>query len=260
MKNNRKYEIIDCHIHPFLSKKNNFEFFSSSSNADRFVELLKKAGIDRACGSVIERLEKPEFKDIRRLNNECYRFRDRYPDFFIPGIHVHPDYPDESCAEIERARDNGVKWIGELVGYMMGYSTYISKNCFDIFKFANGLKMPVNIHLFKNEEAVEICKAFPDLTLVIAHPGAGKIDIRDRVELISKFKNLYLDISGSGPNRWGMLRYAIDVAGKNKILFGTDFPLCNPAMYVSGVDFELLDEKEKEAVFSGNFKRLTGVK
>ena len=256
----RQYEIIDCHIHPFLSKNANFEYFSSSSTPDKFVEILKRAGISRACGSIVKKMEKSNFKDIHKLNNDTFRFRDRYPDFYIPGIHVHPDYPDESCAEIEKAYDNGVRWIGELVRYMMGYSTYTSKGAFQIYKTANKLKMPINIHLFSNDEAVEICRAFPDLKVIIAHPGSDKTIIKERVELISKFKNLYLDISGSGPNRWGMLRYAIDKAGKNKILFGTDFPLCNPAMYVSGVDFEPLNEKEREAIFSGNFKRLTGLK
>ena len=245
----KQYEIIDCHVHPFLSKNTNFEFFSSSSNADKFVEILKRAGISRVCGSVVKRLEKSTFKDVRKLNNEAFRFRDRYPDFYIPGIHVHPDFPDESCAEIEKAYDNGVRWIGELVGYMMGF-TYISKSAFQIYKFASELKLPVNIHLYNNDEAVKICKAFPDLKIIIAHPGSNKTDIQERVELISKFKNLYLDISGSGPNRWGMLRYAIDTAGKEKILFGTDFPLCNPAMYVSGVNFEFLNEKERKATAS----------
>ncbi|MCK5843789.1 MAG: amidohydrolase family protein, partial [Victivallales bacterium] len=64
---------------------------------------------------------------------------------------------------------------------------------------------------------------------------------------------------GTVHNRWKMLRYAIDIAGKEKFLFGSDSPICNPAAFIYGVLAEPLDDDERIAVFSGNFKRLTGV-
>jgi predicted TIM-barrel fold metal-dependent hydrolase len=79
------------------------------------------------------------------------------------------------------------------------------------------------------------------------------------VELCAKYPGVYLDISGSGIQRWGLLRFAIDKAGKEKFLFGTDFPISNPASFVQGALFEDLSDDEFEALLSGNFKRLTGL-
>lgn len=259
---NDSFEIIDCHIHPYLEDNTNFAWFNPLSVED-FVKFMKKCGISRACGSVIMKgiAETGTFKETHEMNMQCLKFRDKYPDFFIPGIHIHPDYPQESCAEVEYLYKNeGVRWIGELVGYLTNYKSYVSAGAFEIFTLLDKLNLPVNIHVFTMDEIDKICAAVPNLKIIVAHPGDGRQNIMDRIDYMAKYPNVYLDISGSGPNRWGILRYAIDKAGKDKFLFGTDFPLCNPAMYVAGVNSETLTDSEKKAIFSENFKRLAGLK
>ncbi len=75
---------------------------------------------------------------------------------------------------------------------------------------------------------------------------------------VAAYPNLHLDISGSGIDRYGILRKAIDTIGKEKLLFGTDYPVNNPAVYVHGALFEPLAEEEFDALFAGNFLRLIG--
>ena len=74
---------------------------------------------------------------------------------------------------------------------------------------------------------------------------------------IAEYPNLHLDISGSGIDRYGVLREAVRVAGKEKLLFGTDYPINNPAVYVQGALFESLSDEEYAALFRDNFLRLT---
>ena len=68
-----------------------------------------------------------------------------------------------------------------------------------------------------------------------------------------------MDLSGSGVMRWELIRHGIAEAGQEKFLMGTDFPICNPAMYVGCVLFEPLTDPQRAAVLGGNFKRLTGI-
>jgi predicted TIM-barrel fold metal-dependent hydrolase len=98
----------------------------------------------------------------------------------------------------------------------------------------------------------------PGLRVVLAHPGAGWYDILPRVAAVAAHRHLYLDISGSGIDRYGMIRTAMDKAGRDKVLFGTDYPINNPAVYVRGAGFESLDAAERDALFNGNFRRLCG--
>jgi predicted TIM-barrel fold metal-dependent hydrolase len=253
------FEIIDCHVHPFLSSETNTEWFCDSKTPDDFVEILKRSGISRACGSVVKRLEICNFSEIRELNKEALDFRDRYPDFFIPGIHIHPDFPEESCEELERLyKEENVRWVGELVAYMMSLGEYLPKKAYPIYELARDLNVPVNIHSGP-EDVAKICENIPGINVVLAHPSAGKGTIEERVELCAKYPGAHLDISGSGIQRWGLLRFGIDKAGKEKFLFGTDFPISNPASFVQGALFEELTDEEFVAVMSGNFKRLTGL-
>jgi predicted TIM-barrel fold metal-dependent hydrolase len=254
------FEIIDAHIHPFVNEKSNIKWFDSPNSVEDFFSELQRAGISKSCGSVIRKLENPVFSDIRSLNEEAIELQSRYPDSYIAGINVHGSFPNESCEEVERLDRKGkIHWIGELVAYMMDYENYASENMFQIYALAQDLKLPVNIHPNNFDEIEKVCKNFPDLNVIIAHLGSGKQNAEERFSLLKKYSNLYLDLSGSGVFRYGVLRRGINEAGKHKFLFGSDYPICNPYMMIHGILFEHLADDELEAVFSRNFKRLAKI-
>ena len=255
------YEIIDAHIHPaIMVEKSDISLFNFTNPPEKLVATLKRAGISKAAGSVVRRFpEPPTWNDIHQLNLAALEMRRQFPDFYIPGIHVHPDFPEESLAELETMnKQHQVKLLGELVAYIMGYPDYTVPQLDDVWALAKDLGMVVNLHLHNLEEAATILQRFPDLKLIIAHPTSETKEYNARLELISRYPNAALDISGSGPNSWNMLRHAINTAGYEKIIFGTDFPLRNPGMYVAGVLFEELSETERHAIFGGNFARMLG--
>ena len=257
MEKEMDFFIIDAHIHPFFKEENNIAAFGAPISADEFVGELRRAGIKRACGSVIER-GAGTFEDIQRLNREALRFRDLYPDFYIPGIHIHGGYPEESCRELELMHnEHGVRWIGELVSYLMPIGDYDSPGMFQIYETARDLDMVLNIHCSDLAMIERVLKNFPTLNLVIAHPE-DLANAKKRFELVRSYPNAYLDLSGTGLFRWNMLRYAIDVCGSEKLLFGSDFPVCSPGMNIGGVLAEHLSSAELRNVFSCNFLRLTG--
>ena len=94
----------------------------------------------------------------------------------------------------------------------------------------------------------------------LAHPGEYGAFMR-HVERMKLSENYYLDVSGYGIFRHGMLRHAIDAFGAERILYGSDYPTCNPAMYIGGVLLDsLISDSEKELIFAKNAKRLLGLK
>ena len=250
-----EYEIIDCHIHPRFRN-----FFGAVEDEATFIDDLRRSGVDKICGSVIKRAQfESEWSDIEYCNDQALEFRDRYPDFYTPGIHVHGSFVEESCREIEKRHAQGVRWVGELVNYIMRTGRYSSRGMMQIFEVCRDYNMTVNLHNDSNiSEITPILEAFPTLNIVVAHPH-DFVDVKERFEFISKYPNAFMDISGNGFQRYGMLRWAIDCCGKEKILFGTDFPINSIGMYVQGVLFERLTDDERRAVFSGNFRRLTGI-
>lgn len=250
------FEIIDFHIHPFLRRENNVCFYEKTvEKLEDIPSDLKRAGITKACGSVIEHLKCETFEDIRRLNDEALQIKEKLGDFYIPGIHIHPKFVLESCEELKRMHDKGVILIGELVPYFMNWKDYYDSNLHEIFKCIEELKMVVSVHN-QSEETLEMAvKTFPNITFVAAHPGEKNIYFK-HLELMGKYDNYYLDLSGTGIFRYGVIRYGVNKVGGEKFLFGTDYPICNPGMYVQAVLYEKLKTKDYEAIFSENAKRI----
>ena len=109
----------------------------------------------------------------------------------------------------------------------------------------------------KEELAIEkLVAEHPTVNFVAAHPGEKDNYLR-HLQRIKQFKNYYLDLSGTGLFRFGMLNYGIKEVGNDRFLFGTDFPVCDPAMYVgSSVNDPFLTEEDKRAVLYKNAERL----
>jgi len=253
-------KVIDAHIHPFLDAENNIAVYGAPNTLEEFISELKRAGVTKACGSVIAKTEAATFEAIEKLNDDALKIRDRYPDFYIPGALVHGRFPAESCRELERLHARGVRWIGELVPYMMKTGAYDAPGMMEIYALAQDLGMPVNLHLWPSPlgELETAARNFPNLKLVIAHPGDFG-EAPERFRFVAEHDNVFLDLSGTGLFRWNMLRYAIGVCGSEKLLFGSDFPICSVGMNLHGVLSETLSEEESANVFYRNFERITRI-
>lgn len=252
------FEIIDFHTHPFMEEKNNIcshtEYCSMS--ADNTVEVFKGLGISKICGSVIGGANDNYWHKIKANNDEALKLRDYYNGFYVPGFHVHPDYVEESINEIHRMHKLGVNLIGELVPYADGWNDYSCDDFSDILHEAGKYNMVVSFHSMGEDEMDKMVQKHKDVIFVAAHPGEYDRVMR-HLERMKMSENYYLDVSGYGMFRYGMVKHAVDCFGADRILFGSDYPTCHPGMYVGGILFDnLLTDGEKEKIFSLNAKRL----
>ncbi|MBE6378225.1 MAG: amidohydrolase [Lentisphaerae bacterium] len=250
------YPVIDCHMHPYLCSDRDFPF-QLPENYQDFFAIQAKAGIKLSCGSFNEKNAGQDPEKLKLCNERVLQVYRDNPAVFYPGVNVSPLLPDESCAAIEKFHRLGFRWVGELAWYVMGYEKYSLPGMDPICDLAADLGMVINLHPSTLEDLDELLGAFPDTTFVIAHPESAW-GIMPTYELAEKHPNMYLDLSGSGLFRMGMLRKGIDMLGDHRILFGTDYPICNPGMNVAGVMFENLSGMERKNIFSDNFIRLTG--
>lgn len=254
------FEIIDFHIHPFYKNESNVCFYEKTVERLEDIRVdLNRAGISKACGSVIDHVKCESFNDIRELNDEALLVREKLGDFYVPGVHIHPKFVKESCEELKRMHDKGVNLVGELVPYFMCWKDYYDSSLHEIYEYIEQLGMVVSVHT-QSEDTLEMAvKTFPGITFVAAHPGERNSYYR-HLECMEKYENYYLDLSGTGIFRYGSIGYGVRKAGNERFLFGTDYPICNPGMYVQAVLFEKLKASDYEAIFSGNAKRLLNLK
>ncbi len=255
-------KIIDFHTHPYgtmteCSCMYKDSFFLNSMEAK---EDLQNAGITHICGSVIEPgcyIREEGFTYFRKLNQRALEIAEEYQGYYTPGFHVHPDYVRESCDEIEKMYKKGIRLIGELVPYMHGWSDYSNRNFAEILDTAEQYHMIISYHTME-EEAEQMERMIAEhkkLIFVAAHPGQ-RAGYEKHIERMSRYENAFLDLSGTGLFRYGMLAYGVRKLGSERILFGTDYPICNPGMYVQAELHEHITDKDRENIFYSNAKRL----
>lgn len=259
------FEIIDFHTHPFRDLKDCICAHKSlcGMGAENTLEVLTGLGISKFCGSVLRPGEvegQTPWDKLRYCNDEALALRDRYEGRYIPGIHIHPGYIDESIAEMRRAAKLGVKLIGELVpSYFAWESDYASDAFSILLDEAERLGMVVNVHTMSTAEMDGMVERHPNLVIVGAHPNEYNV-LMHHIERAKKHDNYYIDLSGTGITRYGALRRLIDAVGADRLIFGTDFPTCNPAMWVGALLHDrLITDTEREKILSLNAKRLLGI-
>ncbi len=253
------FEIIDFHTHPFLEARGNIcaHAACTGNSLSWFMQTLDKAGITRFCGSVLNG-RTSDLESMLAENRDALRIRDSAKGRYVPGFHVSPLYVDQSISEIRYAAGQGVRLIGELVPYMKGWEDYSCPELSPVLDAAEEYGMLISLHTNQLDQMEKAAKAHKGLKFVFAHPGE-KDTLLKHIEIMKSLSNVYLDLSGTGVFRYGMLRRLVDEVGADRILFGSDFPICNPFCYVASVLGEELNDEERAQIFSGNARRLLGL-
>ena len=266
----KETRVLDFHTHPFLYPADNICRYKDHCAMDprRIPADLRAAGIGQFCGSVIRTRENVAaalgvepgelswWDVIHACNEEMLALTEVLGQVYVPGMMVHPDFVGESLAEMERLYARGVRLVGELVPYSHGWEDYACPGFSKILDAAQDLGMIVSLHSMGEDAMDAMAKAHPGCTVVFAHPGE-QAEVARHVARLNGSPNFYPDLSGTGLFRHGVVRALIDQVGAEKILLGTDYPVCNPYMYVGGVALDpLLTEGEKAAILGDNARRL----
>lgn len=257
--------VIDFHTHPYLSGEESLNFYPecfTPSPAQCRAD-LERAGIGRICGSVI--LKEPYrpgdgFAPIRSCNERALELQRIWGGFYTPGFHIHPGFVEESIAEIQRMHAQGVRLIGELVPYLHGWHGYGSRDLAKILDAAGACRMVVSYHTMPDDqEGMDRMVAdHPDVTFVAAHPGEREVFLQ-HLERMERYGNLYLDLSGTGIFRYGLVAYGVRRVGSGRFLFGTDYPICNPRMYVQAIYQEPISDADRDNILHNNAARILGL-
>ncbi|MBQ3235137.1 MAG: amidohydrolase [Clostridia bacterium] len=257
------FEIIDFHTHPY---KTNAECICVHQPAikispDETIKVMDENGVSIFCGSVtthdFPKSVEETWKLFKILNEDALYLRDYYRGRYVPGIHVHPSFVEESIKEIDKYCEKGVNLIGELIPWCYFFNnTYCSDGMNEILDYASQKGMVLSAHPTSDDDMDKLCQNHPNLIIVGAHPGEHTAFYR-HAERAKKNKNYYVDLSGGGIHRYGATRELIDLIGAEKVIFGSDYAICNLQSYVDGVVRDrLLSNEEKRLILAENAKRI----
>jgi predicted TIM-barrel fold metal-dependent hydrolase len=275
--------IIDIHTHAFpkVMRDNRERFFSNEPGfellyespksrlvgADETVAMMDRHGVDK---SVIFGFPWRS-EDFFKLNNDyIIEAVNRHPDRLIGFCCMDPLHPG-AAKEAERCLAAGLSGVGELAFYTSGIDDACVKSLESTMALAATFDRPVMLHT--NEpvghhypgkspntlaQIYGLVQKFCNNRIILAHWGGGiffyallKKEVRETL------KNVWFDTAAS-PYLYHPQIYqqALALAGSEKVLLGSDFPLLEPHRYLKEMDAAALCEADKAAICGHNAAKI----
>jgi len=275
--------IIDAHTHIFPKSisETRSDYFegepafkllyespkSRTADAETLIESMDQNGVDV---SVIFGFPWKNPDTCRKHNDYILNSVAKRP-LRLKGLCCVDMYEKGAVAEIERCLDGGLSGVGEIAFYQSGIGPDALELLQPVMALCRSKDVPVLIHtnepighLYPGKTPVTlaqiygVAETFPDNKIIFAHWGGGiffyfllKKEVRQTLQ------NVFFDTAAS-PFLYDsrIYRAAIDTAGAEKILLGTDFPLIKPDRYYKEIEKAGLAENEKKLIFGGNAAKL----
>jgi predicted TIM-barrel fold metal-dependent hydrolase len=275
--------VIDFHTHIFPKgiRENREAYFASEPafkllyslpgsklvGAQEIVAAMDRQGVDK---SVIFGFPWKKSQTFIKHNDYILEAVARYPKRLI-GLCCLDPFSRDAATEALRCLEGGLAGIGELAFYQSGIDDEALDKLAPLMQICRDKDLPVLIHTNEPvghtypgktphtlKQIYDLVKKFPENVIVLAHWGGGIFFFALlKKEVRGSLKNVYFDTAAS-PFLYApeIYRYAKDIVGVDKILFGSDFPLINPARYFRELDISGLSKAEIESICGLNAAQL----
>jgi len=239
--------IIDAHLHvddiPALGWK---------MEAELCVRRLDEAGIER--GVVMTIVDAPEVNPdaIDLVARACAE----YPDRLWAFARIHPWYGDESARLLDRALDLGFKGLKLHPVSTIAHPS--GEDSLRLIRQAAARSAPTLFHcgdepLTTPLAVAEAGAACPEATIILGHMG-GFFHVDEAIEVAERVPNLVLETSAMPyPAK---IREAVERLGADRVIYGSDGPVCSPRLEVEKVRLAGLDPEAEALVLGGNALRI----
>jgi uncharacterized protein len=250
--------IFDAHLHCPAESGELWQWRKVTRTFDEFVAYLDRTGVQRGIINSQRCQVNGIPSEFIAGNREVARYVDKYKGRFLGACIVNPLFIDEALREMEECRKKyGFIWVGELCNYTKPSYDYKIKQFDMLVEHATRLGMILALHT-EGDEMAYVAGRFPKATIVFAHFGDDHEGdhIFKRIDTVATHPNCYLDTSGYGHDRVGVLEHAVKTIGPDRILFGSDFSINDPSTVIARIENAFLTEDQKRKIFSENLEAL----
>lgn len=275
--------IIDFHTHIFrpdirenreryLGSDPGFgELFSSPkakiATAEEIIASMDENEID---ASAIMNMGWATLEACRRTNDYILEAAARYPKRLIPFVAIQPKAGGAAVGELERCARGGARGIGEMRSDTQGFDLGDKEIMEPIVEVAMKYRLLFNTHasepvghLYPGKGAItpdplyRFILNFPELRVICAHWGGGLPFYALMPEVASALSNTFFDTAAT-PFLYGpaIFRHVAEIAGADKILFGSDYPLMSPRRVIAQIESVDLSQEIQAMILGDNARRL----
>ncbi len=240
-------KIIDGHVH--IGRWSDV-FLNYESTVRQAVDVMKASGVSSAVALPCDTFENEKLLS-EILDTKDFTFH--FACWVNPGdtnldSFIHNNSANISCLKI--------------------HPSFQRKNVLDdsyqkYFDFAEDFNIPAIIHCGRWKEVasfefpVELAKKRPNLNVILAHLGGDQPSLCTSCAKAVKDSgavNIYLGTESV--REFYFVNQVVKTVGAERVIFGSDYNLGLPKMYIPIVESLDISNEEKELIFSGNISRL----
>lgn len=248
--------VIDCHTHMAPAEDKTVSgLYMPDSGCDDIVKKLDRLGVDTIFTAPWEGI----CTDGMAGNEQSLYVARKYPGRFKGYNTCNINYPEDLAG-----------WQTYLESYpevFVGIKPYWPYQRFAIddpvcepwYKYANAHHLLLLLHTGDAgvvAKAGELSLRWPEITFILAHTGIDYNVARTNTSLAKQRKNVYLEITYTSCTR-GMIEYLVNEAGADKVLYGTDLPMRDPAPQLGWVCYARISIEDKKKILHENISKLT---
>ena len=234
-----------------------------------FVTYMDETGLDKVLITAIQCGRYFEAEHcVRTEAEEVYEDAKADPDRILGLYGINPLRRMEGVHQLERAvTEYGFKGVHiHPHGYDMppDHAYY-----FPFYAKCAELGVPIVVSMGNTQDAMpiepgrpahldKIALYFPELSVICTHTGWPYMS--EAIALASKHPNFYIGTSAYAPKYWTpeLVKF-IDAHGRNKVMWGTDFPMITHERSLREVDQLGLREDSKQKLLRENALRIFGL-
>ncbi len=239
--------IIDCHCHAGTGDGLSGPW-DTRAPLTRYLEWARSYRITRTV------LFAAFHSDYETANREVARIVTRDRSRFMGFAFVHPD---RDRGRVYRLVQTAVTEYGFRGIKVHRHDGRITR---EICETARAFGLPVLYDVMGEVATVRLlAEEYPHVAFIIPHLGSFADDWRRQssfIPILERYPNVFTD--SSGVRRFELLQEAVERAGANKLLFGSDGPWLHPGVELEKIRALRLAEREERLVLAGNILRLTG--
>ena len=250
------------------------ELFSSPravmASCEDLIEAMDVAGIGK---SVVLGYGWCDLQIAKENNDYIIQSYKKFPERLIPFCSVNPGWGNSAVAEIERCAALGIKGVGEFHPDIQNFELDDFDTMNPVMDITRKLNLTVLTHSSeplgheypgKGHVTPRILSRFaglfPDNKIVAAHWGGGLPFYLLMPEVMKESHNLYFD-SATSVFLYDskVFSVAVDTAGADRILFGSDYPLVTADRIIRELKENKKGQDIENLILCKNACRLLGI-
>jgi len=260
--------LIDVHGN-FYAPRNNMPGGQALNQA--YLDASRSVGITHIVGKVMgtwgdrSSTYVPSLEDMQYGNGFMLEVMHRNPGFVFGYAFINPALEHLAVEELVACVNQG------MIGMKLGASVRCTSPLVEpLIEKCIDLSIPVLHHILQRRrgeyenvalsdaaDLAELARRFPEARFIQAHIAGGG-DWAFGIRAAAGSANVFLDLSGSGCDA-GMVEYALEAVGEDRLLFGTDLTLDTGVARLEtlgflGADLEKIRFRNALRVFEGRLK------